>query len=76
VDHKVGQVGANKKTFLIIVLKNLNNRSLIGNMVCFPKKIGTKLFIFLLKKNYCFIFLLSLGARVYFRGKKLIFWQK
>jgi hypothetical protein len=49
------------------------------HLTVFPKKIGTKLFIFHTKKNYRFILLylvLALDSRVHFRGKKLIFGKK
>jgi hypothetical protein len=43
----------------------------------FPKKIRNKTFYFHTKKKYYFfLFLLSFGPRVHFRGQKLIFWQK
>jgi hypothetical protein len=45
-------------------------------LAVFQKKLGTKLFIFILKKISLYSFLLSFGPRVHFRGQKLIFWQK
>jgi hypothetical protein len=43
----------------------------------FPKKIRNKTFYFYTKKKYhLFLFLLSFGPRVHFRGQKLTFWQK
>jgi hypothetical protein len=42
----------------------------------FPKKLGTKLFIFTLQKKYGFIVFYLVNYLVHFQGKKLIFWQK
>jgi hypothetical protein len=45
-------------------------------LAAFQNKLGTKHFIFTLKKN-CFIyFVLCFGPRVHFRGQKLTFRQK
>jgi hypothetical protein len=46
-------------------------------LAVFQIKLGTKLFIFTLKKKKLFYyFLLSFGHRVHFRGQKLIFGKK
>jgi hypothetical protein len=43
----------------------------------FPKNIRNKTFYFYnIKKINFFLFLLSFGPRVHFRGQKLTFWQK